>query len=63
MHLLTFIACAHRVQHHVGTGLVSYDIFKSPDSFKAFEVAKRLIDDVVSGKASFFLLARWLALC
>ncbi|KAI9660873.1 MAG: hypothetical protein M1829_006438 [Trizodia sp. TS-e1964] len=37
----------------VGTGLIQFRVYRSPDAFKAFAASKAVIEDHISGKAEF----------
>ncbi|GAA5896610.1 Sdd3p [Sporobolomyces salmoneus] len=44
------LAYGASISHDIESGLISYRIFKSPDSYAAFTAAQSLIDQLVSGK-------------
>lgn len=45
----TGLAYGASFRHNIETGLVHLNIYRSPNSFKAFEAAKKIVDDHLSG--------------
>ncbi|WEW61294.1 hypothetical protein PRK78_006784 [Emydomyces testavorans] len=45
----TGLAYGVSFRHNVDTGLVHFNIYRSPNAFKAFEAAKKVVDDHLSG--------------
>ncbi|EER25298.1 hypothetical protein CPC735_019020 [Coccidioides posadasii C735 delta SOWgp] len=48
----TGLAYGASFRHNVETGLIHFNIYRSPNGFKAFEAAKKIVDDHLSGVAA-----------
>ena len=53
----TGLAYGTSLRQQTESGQVALDIYRSPDAFKAFNASKTVIEDFVSGKTPFDLLA------
>lgn len=53
----TGLAYGTSLRTHIASGQISLDIFRSPDSYKAFVASKAVIEDHISGKTPFDPLA------
>ncbi len=49
----TGLAYGTSIRQMTASGLVSLNIYRSPDAFKAFSASKTVVDDFVSGKTPF----------
>lgn len=53
----TGLAYGTSFSRHVESGQISFDVYRSPDAFKAFAKSKKVVEEYVSGIAEFDSLA------
>ena len=53
----TGLAYGMSFSRHVESGHISFDVYRSPDAFKAFAASKKVVEDFVSGATAFDSLA------
>ena len=53
----TGLAYGANVHKHLNSGHVSFDVYRSPDAFKAFAAGKAAVEDLASGKTEVDTLA------
>ena len=53
----TGLAYGMSFSRHIESGQISFDVYRSPDAFKAFAASKKVVEDFVSGATAFNSLA------
>jgi Zn-dependent M16 (insulinase) family peptidase len=49
----TGLAYGTNFNHNIDTGLVHFDVYRSPNAHKAFESSKKIVEDYLSGASTF----------